>query len=74
MAATVDLSSSSDSTPTSTQRVRLFRRGFPDRLLAVTGALPAALALDGIRYVRNGFLSAAASGLFKRTYREVRPA
>ena len=74
MAATVDPTRSSDSTPTSTQLVRLFRLGFPDRLLLVTGALPTALVLDGIRYVRNGFLSAAASGLFKRTYRAVGPA
>jgi hypothetical protein len=73
MAATVDPTRSSDTTPASTELVRLFRLGFPDRSLTVTGALPAALALDGIRYVRSGFLSAAASGLFKRTYRAVGP-
>ena len=59
---------------TTTQLVRLFRAGSPDMSTTVTGALPAWLDVDGVHYVRSGFLGAAASGLFKRTYRAVGPA
>lgn len=56
------------------QLVRLFRTGAPDATAVVTGSLPAWLDVDGVHYVRSGFLGAAASGLFKRTYRAVGPA
>lgn len=73
MAETVDALRSSDTSSAPTELVRLFRLGFPDRSFRIAGALPQTLVLGGIRYVRSRFLSAAASGLFKRTYRAVGP-